>query len=509
MTNMQDKLADSLIALQKLQNETGLAIIKSSQMPRTHLSRLAQAGFIQEVIKGWYISSHPESAPGDTTNWYASFWHFIAGYATSRFGNEWCLTPEQSLLLHSGKNVVPKQVIIRSPKGANNIVRLPFDTSLLDIKATIASPIYCESHFRLNLYTLPEALTASSPDIFRLDAVTARTCLSLIQDASDILKLLLEKGQSTIAGRIAGALRSVGNTTAADEIVATMKNLGYDIRESNPFSDSSTIEYVRSASPYVARLKLMWSAMRETVVDSFPKPEKTHVDVELCLKRIERQYQSDAYHSLSIEGYRVSNELIERVKAGDWQPGKNASDLAQKNAMAARGYWQAFQAVKESIIKILNGANAGATAETDHRIWYRELFSPSVVAGLLRPVDLAGYRSHQVYIRNSMHTPLSPNAVRDAMPVLFELMKNEPDAAVRAILGHFLFVYIHPYMDGNGRIARFLMNTQLISGGYDWVIVPVEQRDKYMTALEQASIYTDIEVFTKLIAKLINKAVSE
>jgi hypothetical protein len=184
MAKMQDKLAESLAALQKLQNETGPAIIQSSQMSRTHLSRLAQAGFIQEVIKGWYISSRPDSTPGDTTNWYASFWRFIAEYATSRFGNEWCLTPEQSLLLHSGKNVVPKQVIIRSPKGANNIVRLPFYTSLLDIKATIASPVYCESYFGLNLYTLPEALTASSPDIFRLDAVTARTCLSLIQDAS-------------------------------------------------------------------------------------------------------------------------------------------------------------------------------------------------------------------------------------------------------------------------------------------------------------------------------------
>jgi hypothetical protein len=42
--------------------------------------------------------------------------------------------------------------------------------------------------------------------------------------------------------------------------------------------------------------------------------------------------------------------------------------------------------------------------------------------------------------------------------------------------------------------------TQLISGGYDWTIVPVEQRNKYMVALEKASVHTDIEDFTKLIA---------
>jgi Fic family protein len=103
-----------------------------------------------------------------------------------------------------------------------------------------------------------------------------------------------------------------------------------------------------------------------------------------------------------------------------------------------------------------------------------------------------------------MHTPLNPDAVRDAMPVLFDLLKNEPEACVRAVLGHFFFVYIHPYMDGNGRIARFLMNTQLISGGYDWTIIPVEKRAVYMAALDKASVQGDIIDFTLFIASLIH-----
>lgn len=44
------------------------------------------------------------------------------------------------------------------------------------------------------------------------------------------------------------------------------------------------------------------------------------------------------------------------------------------------------------------------------------------------------------------------------MPVLMELLESEDNVIVRAVLGHFFFVYIHPYMDGNGRTARFLMN---------------------------------------------------
>jgi len=59
------------------------------------------------------------------------------------------------------------------------------------------------------------------------------------------------------------------------------------------------------------------------------------------------------------------------------------------------------------------------------------------------------------------------------MPELVALLRAEPDAGVRAVLGHFMFVYIHPYMDGNGRMGRFLMNLMLASGGYPWTVVPV------------------------------------
>ncbi|HRH89073.1 MAG TPA: Fic family protein, partial [Rubrivivax sp.] len=43
------------------------------------------------------------------------------------------------------------------------------------------------------------------------------------------------------------------------------------------------------------------------------------------------------------------------------------------------------------------------------------------------------------------------------------------------MLGHFLFVHIHPYSDGNGRIGRFILNTFLASGGYPWTVIRVEQ----------------------------------
>jgi hypothetical protein len=460
-------------------------------------------------MKGWYISSRPDIAPGDTTSWYTSYWHFIREYATARFGDEWCLTPEQSLSLYSGNRIVPAQIIIRSPQGHNNLTRLMYDTSLFDLKTSIGNPVSKEPTFGLNLYSLAEALIESSPDFFRLDSVAARTCLSLVVDTSDILKYLLEKGQSVKAGRLAGAFRNIGNAIAADEILGTMKSLGYTIREEDPFADRSELAYTHATSPYVMRLRLMWNNMCKTVIDNFPIVEPSLPDIETCLQDIEARYQQDAYHSLSIEGYKVTDELIEKVRSGNWQPDANASDSEQRNAMAARGYWQAFQAVKESIGKILAGSNSGEVADADHRVWYRELFAPSVAAGLLKPSDLAGYRTNQVYIRGSIHTPLSPNAVREAMPVLFELLKEEPDARVRAVLGHFFFTYIHPYMDGNGRIARFLMNVMLISGGYPWTVIPVERRKEYMEYLEKASVAGDISEFARFVGELVGSTSAE
>ena len=94
------------------------------------------------------------------------------------------------------------------------------------------------------------------------------------------------------------------------------------------------------------------------------------------------------------------------------------------------------------------------------------------------------------------------------MPVFFELLANEPEASVRAVLGHFIFVFIHPYMDGNGRMGRFLMNAMLASGGYPWTVIPVEKRDEYMKALERASTEQDVSSFSQFISYLVKQGMN-
>ena len=206
---------------------------------------------------------------------------------------------------------------------------------------------------------------------------------------------------------------------------------------------------------------------------------------------------------MSIEGYKITEGLLEKVRSGDWDPKNDEADDERKNALAARGYYQAYQLLKQSVKNALDGQNPAQTYAKNHQSWHLQLFEPCIRAGIIKASDLVGYRTNQVYIRNSRHVPLNPDAVLDAMTALSALMLEEPDAFVRAILGHFFFGYIHPYMDGNGRTARFTMNSQLVTGGYPWIVVPVERRDEYMASLEKASVEEDIEPFVRFILSLI------
>lgn len=76
------------------------------------------------------------------------------------------------------------------------------------------------------------------------------------------------------------------------------------------------------------------------------------------------------------------------------------------------------------------------------------------------------------------------------------------------MLDLFFFVSIHPYPDGYGRTARFVMNAFLASGGHPWLIIPVQRRDDYFAALEAASVGGDIRPLAQFIAELMVAAAS-
>jgi fido (protein-threonine AMPylation protein) len=501
MAKPHEKLADSLNALRQLQGG-GRRVFRSDELTRIHRERLLRHGFVQQAMRGWLISSSPSTQSGESTPWYASFWEFCARYCEDRFGDQWHLSPEQSLLLHAENTVIPAQVVIYTPAGTNNKIDLLFGTSLYDLKEPEMPPA-ADLMVRDGLRTfVPDAALVRVPENFFVrQPIETRVMLGSLRDASELLRRLLDGGHSVVAGRLAGALRRIERPALAEEIVSTMKAADYVVRETDPFASQQLLGSLNPAAPPIAgRLEAMWQSMRGRVLEIFPQAPGAPQDRSDYLHAIDDIYRSDAYHSLSIEGYTVTPDLVDRVRAGNWDPDNHGADRQSRDALAARGYWQAFQVVKGNIAEILAGAGAANLLRTSHREWYRELFQPCVAAGLIAPGALAGYRNDAVYLRTSRYVPPRWEAVRDAMPALFDLLEREPDAGVRAVLGHWMFGYIHPYPDGNGRIARFLMNAMLASGGYPWTVIRVEDRTAYLSALDAASLSQDIVPFAQFIA---------
>lgn len=497
MATPQQALAD---ALQRVRNQATGEVVRGPDIARADRLLLTKRGLLVEIIKGWYALTTPQAEAGDTTFWHAHFWGFASAYLRHRFGANYSLSAEHSLDLWTGNTHTPTQLIIIAGKGGTSTVELPNRTSLLLYADKKNLPKPTEVRQGVQVMPLALALVRVSPGFYRHSTTNAEIALRLVRP-EDLSRVLLgEAGSPTAAGRLVGAFRHCGLTDRADRLAADLAAAHLEFVETNPFATPPRLPTgLLFTSPYVGRLKALWQQMRPVVNEIFPAaPGVTQADA--YLSRVAEIYTHDAYHSLSIEGYQVTPDLITRIAAGEWNPERDPSDNSQVNAMAARGYHETFQAGLKSLREILDDQSAPTIIHRDLPAWYRALFSPSVQSGLLPAHALAGYRNRPVFIRGSEHVPPPHEAVPELLDTLFALLTAEPSAGAQAVLGHFLFAYIHPYSDGNGRIGRFIMNTLLASGGYPWTVIRVEHRKAYMAALENASVRHDISDFTRFVA---------
>lgn len=503
MATPHELLASSLLVLKEVQ-ENSKNIFKTSAFTRVHRERLLKNGFLKEVFKGWLMLSHPDERPGDSTSWYACFWDFCAAYCNDKFGEDWHFSPEQSLKIYAGATVIPSQVIVYSPRGGNNLLKLPFETSIYDLKsAENNATLEFERYNKLRLYKIEQALIKAPASFYHNNPLEAQICLAQIKNIAPLLSLLLEGGHSKVAGRLAAAFERIGNTQHAESIKSAMLSAGYAFSKSDPFEEQVFIfSTTKNQSNSEQRIQGLWESNRDEILRVFSDSEytiKAQKSTQESLGQINDIYQNDAYHSLSIEGYQVSEDLINKVSSGNWDPSQSTDDRQNKNALAARGYWQAFQLVVKDLKNVLEGEDINTLVQSQHINWYRELFQPSVQVGFMPANVLSGYRNTPVYLRNSRHIPPRAEVVFEMMEHLFYLFKNEESCLVKAIMGHWLFGYIHPFPDGNGRIARFMMNIILTAGGYPWTIIQVESRNDYLNALECASVKGNIGPFAEFI----------
>ena len=496
--SVRERLAE---ALERVHAAADRGIVRSADVRRSDRELLQQQGYLTDIVKGWYFLSKSASGAGESTAWYASFWNFMSVYLAARFGGDYCLSAASSLDVHLGSPTIPRQVIVICGRGGKTLLDLPHGTSLLVYEEGAGVSWDVQVAADLRVMPLDLVLCRLPATFFRQRQVDAEIALRSLSSITGLVRRLLAGGHSAAAQRLAGAFQHVGNVRAAREIEDAMKAAGYGCEPINPFADTVPLlaHVDRNVSPYAARIAALFRSMQEAAESEVESIAHTPQPPDAYLQHVDDVYVHDAYHSLSIEGYEVTPELIQRILTGEWDPEHNPEDVRERNAMAAKGYLEAFRAVRQTVADILAGQPPVDAVRRDHGAWYRALFSASVQAGILEAYHLAGFRDGPVFIRGSRHVPLPSNAVADATDAFFEQLHEQPNPAVRAVLGHFVFTFIHPYMDGNGRIARFLMNAMLASGGCPWTIIRVSRRNDYMAALEAASCDGNIRPFARFV----------
>ena len=484
-------------ALTKMNSVAVDGIVRGPLMPEVQRRLLREHGWLTEIIKGWYYRSNPLAQAGSTA-WLVHFWAFLAQYLESRFGDDYCLASDASLRMQSGLTTVPAQISVIITREDNNLIRLPSGKSIFPMKQA-KLPAAREKIHGVWCMTLESSLAVANAKFFTEAKDLAVSALQAA-NSHEVLRHIVDKQAPVLAARLAGAYQHIGRTVDANQIIQTMGSIGYKVKPENPFTEPVVIlAGSRTPSPYRHRIRTMWAERRETVLQIFPEPPSP-VSKEDYLSRMDDVFVTDAYNSLSIEGYRVSEELIEKIASGAFNPEQHDADRQQLDALAALGYWETFKLIRAAVGRSFDGEDAATIFEREHRNWNVAMCGPMIRSGVMKLSDCLGYRNNVVMIKNSDHVPPPYEAVMDCMEELVERLHEEKEPCVRAILGHFFFVFIHPLPDRNGRLARFALNTMLASASYPWTVVRVSERQRYLDACESASFGADIRPFTEFIA---------
>ncbi|MDY0278023.1 MAG: Fic family protein [Acholeplasma sp.] len=126
---------------------------------------------------------------------------------------------------------------------------------------------------------------------------------------------------------------------------------------------------------------------------------------------------------------------------------------------------------------------------------------------LMRDILIGGvYRNVNIQILGATHQPPDYVKVYDRMKKLFDVVAtSELDDLDKGIYIHAQIAKIHPFLDGNGRLARLTLNYYLIKAGYIPITIPLDLRDEYFKNIEIFKVEKNIKPLTDFIKDLINK----
>lgn len=201
----------------------------------------------------------------------------------------------------------------------------------------------------------------------------------------------------------------------------------------------------------------------------------------------QEMYYLHVYHTTAIEGNTMSLEQMRSImETGIAVAGKS---VMEHNEVI--GLNSALQYINTTLMNRIGGIQVKDILEIHRR-----------VLGYVDPIEAGHIRTTQVFVGS--HVPPAPASVEPLLEEFVDWMNSEEMQDLHpvefAALAHYKLVYIHPFMDGNGRTSRLLMNLVLMRAGFPPVIVKVSDRHEYYEALKMAN-KGDVRPFIRFIAR--------
>lgn len=236
---------------------------------------------------------------------------------------------------------------------------------------------------------------------------------------------------------------------------------------------------------------------------------------------IDRIFEVEDKLKSKINTYRpLSKNILNRIRENlivEWTYNSNAIEgntlTIYETKVVLEGITVGGKSLKEHL-EVINHKEAIGYLERliNNKIELSEFEIKNIHNLILRNIDSdnAGkYRNENVIIAGAKHTPPNHMIVKEEMEKIINNYHNEWNEyhpIIRASLLHGEFVKVHPFIDGNGRTARLLLNFELMKYGYPPIVIKTINRLTYYESLDYAHVNFDYTNFIELVSNLVNES---
>ena len=485
-------------------------VVSSSEIPDRRIREyLVKEKFLSSVTKSYWILKRSEDQIEEVFP--LLYWQVVEKIL-SRLG-QWSIWGKSALLLHNGDQKAQKHLSVKTEKKTNRKISLPLGFAI----SLIHDPAF-DGRLVKKIDVANRKIPVDIPEKVLTDVGK----LKLGNESQNFLAgthfnlrtleaLYARNPKPIVFKRLVGIAKDVSRfdlVPGLERIIETHTH--YKVGRREKIEIQATVKkQVSLTPPWVIRQEQQLEEFERTLDKQLgPKIKQlTKHPLRELLAQAKEHKKYDTYHSTTLEGYRITPEEVDALLSGivpkERETGGPEHLENIKNRMAILGYSGAFDFIAKTIHTDFGQPKISEELVKDT---YYQLFKPSADAGIIDYLSLVGYRNIAAFIRGTQYVPPSHEKLAELIASYEASVNQVRNSFVKALLAHYFFVTIHPYVDGNGRTARLLMNYCLVTEGHPWITIRADQRVEYFDALKRGQVEGDIQPFGTFIIEMIKNA---